>query len=246
MLLDPPGLLRLDPLILPFVQASEAESEAALASLLTAQALPVVQAILGQRQGGPDRADLEGEVLVRLIERLHRLRRGPAEDGIRDFRGYVAVVTYNVAAGQARRRELERGRAPGEDDDPLARLPDPAPDAALALERRTNLSRLWDEIRQLPKRQAAALILHLQDGQGRNAAALLPLTGTASLRDIARAVGLEPERLAEIWNYLPLEDTAIAAVLRVTRQQVINLRKSARERLARRIARSGERLRPLR
>jgi hypothetical protein len=65
--------------------------------------------------------------------------------------------------------------------------------------------------------------------------ALLPLTGIASLRNVARVTGLEPEKLAEIWNRLPLEDSAIAGILQVTRQQVINLRKSARERLARRM-----------
>jgi hypothetical protein len=43
------------------------------------------------------------------------------------------------------------------------------------------------------------------------------------------------EELTEIWNALPLDDVAIAAHLGVTRQQVINLRKSARERLVRRM-----------
>jgi RNA polymerase sigma factor (sigma-70 family) len=235
MLLDPPGILQLDPLLLPYVQATEAGSEAALVSLLVAQALPVVQAILRRHLASPDQADLEGEVLVQLIERLHRLRRDPEGAGIRDFRGYVAVVTYNVASREARRRDLNRSRVQGEDDDPLSRLADPAPDAALAFERRTYLSLLWQEIRQLPQRQAAALILHLRDGHGHDAASLLPLTGTASLRDIARAVGLAPEKLAEIWNRLPLEDATIADLLQVTRQQVINLRKSARDRLARRM-----------
>ena len=40
---------------------------------------------------------------------------------------------------------------------------------------------------------------------------------------------------AALWNDLPLEDTAISGLLGVTRQQVINLRKVARERLVRRI-----------
>jgi hypothetical protein len=39
----------------------------------------------------------------------------------------------------------------------------------------------------------------------------------------------------ELWNELPLEDTRIAVILRITRQQVINLRRSARDRLARRL-----------
>jgi hypothetical protein len=145
------------------------------------------------------------------------------------------VVTYNVVSRQHRRRGRERSGAREDDGDPLLRLPDPAPDAALAFERRTYLVRLWEEIRKLPPRQAAALLLNLRDGQGRNAAALLPLTGIATLREMATAVGLSPESLAGLWNRLPLEDTGLAEILGVTRQQVINLRKSARERLARRM-----------
>jgi DNA-directed RNA polymerase specialized sigma24 family protein len=234
MLLEPPGTTQVDPLLLPFLQVPDAEAEAALADLLTTQARPVIQAIL-RRDPLLDGADLEGEIFLCLIERLRRLRRDPGEEGIRDFRGYVAVVTYNVVARQSRQRGRERSGAREDDGDPLLRLPDPAPDAALAFERRTYLARLWEEIRQLPPRQAAALLLNLRDGQGRNAAALLPLTGIATLREMATAVGLPPEGLAELWSRLPLEDTGLAEILGVTRQQVINLRKSARERLARRM-----------
>jgi DNA-directed RNA polymerase specialized sigma24 family protein len=232
MILDLPGTAQVDPLLLPFLQAADVEAEAALADLLTAEARPVIQAIL-RRDPRLDGADLEGEIFLCLIERLRRLRRDPGEDGIRDFRGYVAVVTYNVVSRQHRRRERSGAREDG--GDPLLRLPDPAPDAALAFERRTYLVRLWEEIRQLPPRQAAALLLNLRDGQGRNAAALLPLTGIATLREMAAAVGLPPEELAGLWNRLPLEDILLADLLGVSRQQVINLRKSARERLARRM-----------
>jgi hypothetical protein len=38
-----------------------------------------------------------------------------------------------------------------------------------------------------------------------------------------------------LWESLPLEDTTIAGRFRLTRQQVINARKSARERLTRRL-----------
>ena len=234
MLLDLPGTAQVDPLLQPFLQAPDGEAEAALADLLTRQARPVIQAIL-RRDPRPDGPDLEGEVLLGLVERLRRLRRDPGEEGIRDFRGYVAVVTYNVVSRQARLRGRERSGAGEDNGAPLLLLPDPAPDAALAFERRTYLVRLWEEIRQLPPRQAAALLLNLRDGQGSNAAALLPLTGIASLREMAAAVGLPPESLAGLWNRLPMEDAALADLLGVTRQQVINLRKSARERLARRM-----------
>ena len=64
---------------------------------------------------------------------------------------------------------------------------------------------------------------------------LLPLTGIASIRQIAEAVAIPAEEFARLWNDLPLDDAALALRLGVTRQQVINLRKSARARLARRM-----------
>ena len=70
---------------------------------------------------------------------------------------------------------------------------------------------------------------------GRNALEILVFTNIASIDAIANATGITPEKLSEIWNDLPLNDKAIASTLGQTRQQIINLRKSARERLARRI-----------
>ena len=54
-------------------------------------------------------------------------------------------------------------------------------------------------------------------------------------RQISEALEIAPLEFARLWNLLPLDDLALAALLGVTRQQVINLRKSARERLVRRI-----------
>ena len=236
-LLDDPGTRQLDPLLLPFLRAPEAEAQEALGHLITLHARPVIHRVLRRRPGlsGPEAGDLESEIVLLLIERLRRMRLDAPGEGIRDLQGYVAVVTYNALSAHLKKRRPERPRSwDGEDEDPLGRLPDPAPDAATALERRTYLALLWEEIRQLPPRQAAALILNLRDGQGRNAVTLLPLTGIATMREIARTLDMPAERFAEIWNRLPLEDAAIAESLGITRQQVINLRKSARERLARR------------
>lgn len=236
-LLDDPGSWQLDPLLEPFLRAPESEAQVVLGELITRYARPVIQRILRGRRGfsGPEDSDLEGEVILHLVERLRRLRLGGLGEGIRDFRGYVAVMTYNAVSEHLKKRGAERSPAWRGEEDPFVRLPDPAPDAASALERRTYLSSLWEEILQLPVRQAAALILNLRDENRRSAAALLPLTGVATMREIARAIGMPAERFAEIWRWLPLEDAAIAELLGVTRQQVINLRKSARERLARRM-----------
>lgn len=103
-------------------------------------------------------------------------------------------------------------------------------------ESRQFLSKLWQEIRELPPPQRAALLLNLRDAGGRNAMGQFVLAGIASARDIAAALEMPAERLREIWNGLPMSDRHIAELLGRTSQQVINLRKSARERLSRRMS----------
>ena len=133
----------------------------------------------------------------------------------------------------------ERQPARDEDVEPTGaraeRLADPGAGVAEELELRAYLARLWAEIGRLPQNQRAALLLNLRDAQGRDVTSLLPHTGVAGVRQIAEAVGLPAEEFAALWNELPLEDTCIAARLGLTRQQVINLRKSARARLGRRM-----------
>lgn len=109
------------------------------------------------------------------------------------------------------------------------------PDMALQVEQRIFLQRLWEEVRQLPLNQRVALLLNLRDHEGKGCIALFPAVGIATFRQLAEALDLDAEKLAEIWNELPLEDARIADLLQLTRQQVINARKSARERLGRRL-----------
>lgn len=114
-------------------------------------------------------------------------------------------------------------------------LADKEADVAWRVEKRVFLQRLWEEVRQLPRQQRVALLLNLRDPEGRGCIALFPAIGTATLRQLAEALEMSAEKLAELWNELPLEDARIAELLQLTRQQVINARKSARERLARRL-----------
>jgi hypothetical protein len=102
------------------------------------------------------------------------------------------------------------------------------------MDQRSQLERLWAEIRDLPLRQRVALLMGLRDANGRAVLALLPLIQIASIRQIAETLSMPAEKLAAMWKELPLPDVAIAESLGVTRQQVINLRKCARERLWRR------------
>jgi len=96
------------------------------------------------------------------------------------------------------------------------------------------VERLWQEIRLLNPSQRAALLLNLRDESG-SATELFPLLGIAAVSEIAEMVGMSHDALRAIWPELPIEDQRIAAMLDMTRQQVINLRKSARERLRRRM-----------
>jgi len=104
-----------------------------------------------------------------------------------------------------------------------------------ALDLRGRLARLWGEIRDLPQRHCAALLLNLRGHDGECATSLLVLTGTATLRALADAMGIPAQSFAELWPRLPLSDIEIAERMQITRQQVINLRKCARERLRRRM-----------
>jgi hypothetical protein len=128
--------------------------------------------------------------------------------------------------------------AGGSTDDRDAKAPEHLPDAhanvVSEVERRMYLQRLWAEIVQLPLRQRIALLLNLRDEQ-EGVLALLPLIGLASIRQLAETLAIPFEQFARLWNELPLEDAFIADHLSATRQQVINLRKSARARLARRM-----------
>jgi DNA-directed RNA polymerase specialized sigma24 family protein len=115
---------------------------------------------------------------------------------------------------------------------------EPPPSPLAAMENRQFLEALWSEIRELRPLQRAALLLNLRDADGANATALLVTLGIATIEEIAAAMSLAPERLKELWDELPLDDLTIASMLGVTRQQVINLRRAARERLARRFGTS--------
>ena len=122
-----------------------------------------------------------------------------------------------------------------EDEDTGFEPSTPEPDPAWRVEKKMFLQRVWEELKQLPLNQRSALLLNLKDASGFGSITLFPATGIASIRQLAAALEMTAERLAELWNDLPIEDARIAELLGLTRQQVINARKSGRERLARRL-----------
>lgn len=95
------------------------------------------------------------------------------------------------------------------------------------------LKSLWDEIKQLPLRHRTALLLNLRGADGEGLIILLPVAHVASITEIAEMLGFSAVEFAGIWNELPWDDNRIAQHLGIERQQVINLRQSARARLKR-------------
>lgn len=138
---------------------------------------------------------------------------------------------------------------------------DEAPLPAQTTEWLQFLRSLWAEIEQLPPLQRIAYLLNFTAGEG--ALEIFWLNGIASVRRIGSVVQLTDEHFARAWedpalthrvsmgvrqqlNYeekfallwqcLPLSDQTIARLLDTERQKVINLRKAAGDRLARRLA----------
>lgn len=111
-------------------------------------------------------------------------------------------------------------------------LPDTRPPADVQLVNRAYIRLLWEQIRALPVEHRRALLLNLNDAAGGDIR-LFDSLGIASVRQIAAAVEMEPLEFARLWNDLPLDDTRLAQMLGITRQDVINRRSTARKRLAR-------------
>lgn len=107
--------------------------------------------------------------------------------------------------------------------------------ADAAIIQKQGLDTLWGEIQDLPPQQRAALLLNLRDGAGGSVLWLLPAAGIATVRRIAELVGIAAADFAELWPRLPLSDLDIGERLGLARQQVINLRQAARQRLGRRL-----------
>ena len=114
------------------------------------------------------------------------------------------------------------------------RLADPRASHSHRVELRDSLRVLWNEITQLPLPQRVALLLNLRSSMGACPWLLIELR-VVGFRDLAACLGLSGETLAEMWNRLPLDDNEVAARWGLQRQQVINMRSAARQRLGRRM-----------
>jgi hypothetical protein len=349
-----------DPMLLPFLQAEDAvQAEHLLTQLIVEHIEPLVKNIVGyklrvyfkhndSRIESRDAEDVYGDAILQLLARLSEIKDNAEDEGIRNFRSYVAVTAYRACNLHLRRKYPQRyslknklryflthqhgfalwenteeewlagfvlwqnqtqspdahsnnrlnqlrdnqesfikemlprstatntslielltaifkwTAAPVEldalvgivanlwnikdeavqkenaDAKPLfENLPDRRVSFARDFDHRIYLEKLWGEISQLSPRHAAALLLNLKDEKGGSAIDLFLFTGVATFKQLACALDKPQEWLSEIWNHLPIDDESIAKHLGLARQQVINLRKTARLRLARRMNELG-------
>jgi hypothetical protein len=164
---------------------------------------------------------------VELLTHVFRVAEGPLD--FEDLVGLVAELWGDVEYTEQIEADI-----PGLNT-PFDQIPDPRPGVETELEDRVRLKLIWSEICQLPLPQRVALLLSIRDSQGRSVLTLFQITNTASMRQLAEALDMPAESFAQMWNDLPLGDATIARHLGATRQQVVNLRLSARKRLARRV-----------
>lgn len=328
----------LDPEVAAYLAADEAGAEQRLGRLLVEVAAPLVDRVTRAQLGSGAAGEVEdvaAGALLRLTERLRRLRLEPVDASIESFEAYVVATARNACRAHLRARRPEwvrlsnqvryllghdpafaawraddgrrlaglagwRGRAAGGPERveverlglgrPAAAVDlavllrsllmargAPCPVVALVAEladlrgleeirdvplgpeegseapgvelvsneasaervlaERGFLELVWSEVRELPVGQRRALLLNLRDPRGGDLLSLMPTAGIAGVDEIAGVIELPRRELEALWERLPLDDREIGERFDLSQRQIVNLRKSGRERLARRMRR---------
>jgi hypothetical protein len=169
--------------------------------------------------------DVQRLDLQELLTTIFRVARGPIDlDVLTELIAELRGVEDRPAESLDAVTNAALDEQPGADVNP-----------ATIIERRQSLQLLWREICQLPRRQRVALLLNLRNPNGINVITLLPATGVATFEQIAQTLEIPANEFEQLWARLPVDDLYLAEYLGATRQQVINLRKTARERLLKRM-----------
>lgn len=114
-------------------------------------------------------------------------------------------------------------------EDAELRLPSAAANAEEQFVWHEQLGKLWSQIQSLRPNQRSALLL--AQGPGCDVVQELVWQGIANVTELAAALSVTPEKLAELWPTLPWDDKRIAVWLGLMPQQVSTLRRCARDRL---------------
>ena len=116
-----------------------------------------------------------------------------------------------------------------DDENPIFDPPDLSPGPRERTDSADDLKRLWVAVLDIKLTWRTAFLLHAHITFDFVHFAVTDLQG------IAAALEIPADDLARIWDDIPLEDLLIAKRMNLTRQQVINLRRLAREALAKKV-----------
>lgn len=186
-----------------------------------AGALEAIQVSLSESTDTPGSLD-NNAAIIGLIGSIFEQTKAPVA-----FEDLVSMIWQLLG--------LREPQQVSETDGILDAVPTKEKSVEEKLDDRLSLEHMWQKICEMPLRHRLALLLNLHDETGDNLLALFPRLGIASIRQIAATLEYEPEELAAIWSELPLDDNTIAERMGLNRQQVINLRQSARASLRRRL-----------
>jgi len=114
-------------------------------------------------------------------------------------------------------------------DDPLARIHDQGLSPEDEIIQRDHLRRLWNVMCGLSPRQAAVILLDRKTSG--MFLQLFPALGIATRQEIAQLMDMDITTLADLWDKLPLMDKQIAANLRISAEQVAQMRRRAEQKL---------------
>lgn len=186
---------------------------------IRAAALEILQVDISSNvatHGDPD----DNHRIVELIKEIFELATAPLI-----FEDLVSVTWHLLG--------LREAQNVSEDDHAFDTLSSKVQNIEERFDDRALIEHIWSKLGLMPLRHRRALLLNLRDDKGNDLLSLFPVLGVASVRQVAAILEFEPEELAAVWNRLPLDDLAIAERMGLTRQQVINLRQSARASLRR-------------
>ena len=196
---------------------------------------------------GLERAERDSEepvashsISYRSLEDLEGIQLPPSEFLAAVFKRARGPIDFDelvtIAAGTWHIHDWPMESIDGPQSERNSSFTNPAPRIDSVIEQRVFLEQVWTEVCQLPVLQRAALLLNLRDSADGGVISFLPFLGIASREELARLLQISQEEFEKLWTELPLSDSRIAQFFGITRQQVINLRKTARERLARRMS----------
>ncbi|MBS1808820.1 MAG: sigma-70 family RNA polymerase sigma factor [Acidobacteria bacterium] len=97
---------------------------------------------------------------------------------------------------------------------------DPGTNAELRLEDQARLQSLWEEIKQLPAQQRAAVCLSMTDQNGNDLFSILLEVEAVSWTQLASDFDLSPDEFIDLLRQLPMDNAGVANYLGTTRAMV--------------------------